>query len=135
MQYWNMLYILLWFMIALSSVNFLNIDQLALAVGVSGLASCEILYKMFLKKNAKPIGISKNRIATVETMKESQDYSSVHSTPKSTYPPCELDISKLDIGSPRKSVCSSKSTSNGSPGFVRPKPILSPARLGSPNAS
>ncbi|XP_046437000.1 uncharacterized protein LOC124188419 isoform X1 [Daphnia pulex] len=52
---------------------------------------------------------------------------------KSPNPPCDLDLSKLDIGSPRKTKTSTPSISSiaQSPGFAKPRPLISPSRLSS----
>lgn len=52
---------------------------------------------------------------------------------KSQNPPCDLDLSKLDIGSPRKTYTNTPSISPiaQSPGFAKPRPLISPSRLSS----
>ena len=100
------------------------LEKLWIAVGLCVLGTLRMVWEMMGRKMNKP------KLKVMELKSHPVHYS----TPMSK-PPCELDISKLDISSPGKKDDSLKSSGNRSSGFIRPKPVISPSRFTKSNLS
>ena len=103
------------------------LEKLGISVSLSLIAILQILSNLCQANGGKKQEWQRAKKLSKGTSCATKSYNLVHNTP-----PCDLDLSKLDIsnGSPKVKVPRNHIISRSS-GFTKPRPVISPSRFSS----